>query len=75
MFHQACRKGQRQPLGTILYSEIIAAAIRNTEVKEAQGMGGKTSTKIALTCPFLDQRKIFLNKLEKPKEFRHTVLL
>lgn len=63
MFHQACMKGQRSPLVTALYSEIGVATIRNTEVKEAQGMRGETSTKTALTCPFLDQR-IFVNKLE-----------
>lgn len=75
MLHQACRKGQRPPLGTILYLEIIVATIRNTEVKEAQGTGGKTSTKTAITCPFLDHRRIFVNKLDKPKESRDTGLL
>lgn len=68
-------KRHRPPLQIILYSEISVATIRNTEVKEAQGMGDKTSTKTALTCPFLDERRIFVNKLEQPKEFRDTRLL
>lgn len=57
MFHQACMKGQRPPLETTCYSEISTATIRNTEVKEAQGVGGKTS-------PSMSIPRIFVNKLE-----------